>query len=214
MKNALVILAAVSVILAACGSTPAPRKSSKSSGGQLYTPIPQKSGYSYDGRSLSLPDRAAFLQKDKRWASDRLGNTASDTMGTDGCLVTASAMALKNLGFETDPGDLNKRLTEADSFTPRGWLIWSGISKVTGGKAKARFYETVNEDIINGCLRDGFYPMARFILPNGRTHWAVIIKRDARGYHMRDPLHPSRSPLLFPRGAQAFKSVRCIGMSE
>jgi len=56
--------------------------------------------------------------------------------------------------------------------------------------------------------------MARFILPNGRTHWAVILKRDARGYHMRDPLHPSRSPLLFPRGAEAFKAVRCIGMSE
>ena len=177
------------------------------------TPIPQGTRFDYDGRSLSLPDRAAFLQKDKRWSQDRLGNS-NDTMGTDGCLVTASAMALKNLGFETDPGDLNRRLTEADSFTPRGWLIWSGISKVTGGKAKARFYEDVNEDIINGCLRDGYYPMARFILPNGRTHWAVILKRDARGYHMRDPLHPSRSPLLFPRGAEAFKAVRCIGMSE
>lgn len=177
------------------------------------TPIPQVTRFDYDGRSLSLPDRAAFLQKDKRWSHDRLGNS-NDTMGTDGCLVTASAMALKNLGFETDPGDLNRRLTEADSFTPRGWLIWSGISKVTGGKAKARFYDEVNEDIINGCLRDGYYPMARFILPNGRTHWAVILKRDARGYHMRDPLHPSRSPLLFPRGAEAFKAVRCIGMSE
>jgi len=54
------------------------------------------------------------------------------------------------------PGDLNRRLTAADSFTSRGWLIWSGISKVTGGKAKARFYNEVSEDIINGCLRDGF----------------------------------------------------------
>lgn len=213
MIRALLIVAATAMLLSACGSTPAPSKSSSSSG-NLYTPIPQGSGYSYDGRSLSLPDRAAFLQKDKRWAGDRLGNTASDTMGTDGCLVTASAMALKNLGFDTDPGDLNKRLTEADSFTPRGWLIWSGISKVTGGKAKARFYTEVNEDIITGCLRDGFYPMARFILPNGRTHWAVIIKRDAQGFHMRDPLHPSRSPLLFPRGADAFKAVRCIGLDD
>lgn len=217
MTRALFIFAAAAILLSACGSTPAPsksgnHKSASSSGGNLYTPIPQGRGYSYDGRSLELPDRAAFLQKDKRWASDRLGNS-KETMGTDGCLVTASAMALKNLGFETDPGDLNKRLTEADSFTPRGWLIWSGISKVTGGKAKARFYNEVNEGVIDGCLRDGFYPMARFILPNGRTHWAVILKHDARGYYMRDPLHPSKSPLLFPRGAEAFKSVRCIGLS-
>jgi len=219
MTRVLFSLTAAVLLLSACSSTPGPSKSAGSAkgydpqGSAQMTPIPQGTRFDYDGRSLSLPDRAAFLQKDKRWSQDRLGNS-NDTMGTDGCLVTASAMALKNLGFETDPGDLNRRLTEADSFTPRGWLIWSGISKVTGGKAKARFYDDVNEDIINGCLRDGYYPMARFILPNGRTHWAVILKRDARGYHMRDPLHPSRSPLLFPRGAEAFKAVRCIGMSE
>jgi hypothetical protein len=109
---------------------------------------------------------------------------------------------------------LNKRLTAADSFTDRGWLIWSGISAVTAGKAKARFYSQVNEGIIDGCLRDGYYPLARFILPNGRTHWAVILKRDSRGYYMRDPLHPSKSPLLFPRSADAFKAVRCIGLSD
>ena len=178
------------------------------------TPIPQSARFNYDGRSLSLPDRAAFLQKDRRWASDQLGHTASDTMGTDGCLVTASAMALKNLGFETDPGDLNRRLTASDSFTSQGWLIWSGISKVTSGKAKARFHTEVSEDIISSCMRDGYYPMARFVLPNGRTHWAVILKRDAKGFHMRDPLQPSSSPLLFPRGAEAFKAVRCIGLDE
>jgi hypothetical protein len=217
MRWALLFLVFAVVVMTGCGSTSAPVKSSgggSEAGAKLYTPIPRTNNYKAQQGSLSLPDRAAFLQKDKRWANDRLGNTASDTMGTDGCLVTASAMALKNLGFQTDPGDLNKRLTAADSFTPRGWLIWSGISKITGGKAKARFYSEMNAGIIDGCLRDGFYPMARFILPNGRTHWAVILKRDARGYHMRDPLHPSRSPLLFPRGAEAFKAVRCIGLAD
>lgn len=225
MKRAVFILASAAMVLSACSSTPAPSNSASSaksyypqtsptSGPAQMTPIPQSARFDYDGRSLSLPDRAAFLQKDERWASDQLGHTASDTMGTDGCLVTASAMALNNLGFETDPGDLNKRLTEADSFTPRGWLIWSGISKVTGGKAKARFHNEVSEEIINSCMRDGYYPMARFVLPNGRTHWAVILKRDAQGYHMRDPLQPSRSPLIFPRGAEAFKAVRCIGLDE
>jgi len=213
-------------LLSGCSSTPAPIKNASiknvpinngtkasAPSGALYTPIPQASGYAHNGQSLALPDRAAFQQKDNRWGGDELGHSG-DTMASDGCLVTASAMALKNLGFDTDPGDLNTRLTQSDSFTPRGWLIWSGISKVTGGKAKARFYNEVNAGLIDGCLRDGYYPMARFVLPNGRTHWAVILKRDARGYHMRDPLQPSKNALLFPRGADAFKSVRCIGMSE
>jgi len=151
MTRVFLILAAVTLMLCAgaltgCASSPAPKTAGSTAVGYYpqnpsntrkpqMTPIPRVSGFDYDTRGLELPDRAAFLQKDKRWASDRLGNTASDTMGSDGCLVTASAMALKNLGFQTDPGDLNKRLTAADSFTPRGWLIWSGISKVTGGKA-------------------------------------------------------------------------------
>lgn len=220
MRSALYrnILAAFlpALLLSGCASSPAPQRpysADNSVQGQTYTPIAQTKPYSYGDNGLSLPDRAAFLQKDARWGGDRLGKSG-DTMASDGCLVTASAMALANLGFQTDPGDLNRRLTQADSFTERGWLIWSGISKVTAGKAKARFYSEVNEGIIDGCLRDGFYPTARFILPNGRTHWAVILRRDPRGYYMRDPLHPSKSPLLFPRSADAFKAVRCIGLAD
>ena len=185
--------------LAACSSSPKPIKPKKSVG------VPQG--------SLSLPDKTAFLQKDPSWANTRLGKS-SDTIGTDGCLVTATAMALGNLGFKTTPKDLNARLTATDSFTKQGWLIWSGIEKVTAGKANARFYNKVTDTDINSCLRDGYYPMARFYLPNGRSHWAMIVKRDARGFHMRDPLKQSKKPLIFPRDASAFKSLRCIGVGD
>lgn len=178
-------------ILAACGTTPdAPIRT----GTQSYT----------------LPDTVAFLQRDPRWAEDRLGRT-QDTMGRDGCLVTATAMVLTNLGFVMNPGELNTKLTKADSFTSNGWLVWSGIEKVTNGGATARYYNDVSEDIIRGCLRDGFYPLVRFILPNGRTHWAMVLHRDAQGFHMRDPLHASQSPLIFPGTADRFKAVRCVG---
>jgi len=106
MTRVLFSLAAAVLLLSACSSTPGPSNSAGSGKGYYpqgsgqMTPIPQGTRFDYDGRSLSLPDRAAFLQKDKRWSQDRLGNS-NDTMGTDGCLVTASAMALKNLGFET-----------------------------------------------------------------------------------------------------------------
>jgi len=121
-------------------------------------------------------------------------------------------MALANLGFQTNPSDLNARLTQSDSFTPRGWLIWDGIRKVTAGRAEAVFHDEVSEEIINSCMMNGQYPLVQFYLKNGRSHWALILRRDARGYHMRDPLRSSKSPLIFPRSSEAFKAVRCVGL--
>ncbi|WP_026942692.1 hypothetical protein [Hellea balneolensis] len=202
--------AAITVFLiigvSACGSTPLPPGAERAASSlPQMTPIPKG--------SLALPDRAAFLQKDPRWGQQRLGNT-SDSMASDGCLVTAAAMALANLGFATDPSDLNARLTSTQSFTPRGWLIWDGIRKVTEGRAQAIYHDKVSEEIIDSCMLDGQYPLVQFYLKNGRSHWAMIVKHDARGYHMRDPLRPSKSPLIFPRSSESFRAVRCIGLND
>lgn len=163
--------------------------------------------------ALVLRDSVAFSQKDPRWASDRLGKT-SDTLGSDGCLVTSAAMALSNLGFQTSPKDLNHRLTQTKSYTRNGWLIWDGIRRVTDGRAVATFYDKVDAPTIDKCLRSGDYPMVQFYLPNGRSHWAMIVKHDARGYHMRDPLRTSTKPLIFPAGVNGYRAVRCIGLAK
>jgi len=187
------------ILLSACGST---SKSVEPSAIEAVQP-----------GSLVLRDSIKYSQKDPRWATDRLGQT-SDTMGRDGCLVTAAAMALTNLGFQTNPQDLNKRLTATNSFTKRGWLIWDGISRVTDGRAKATYYDKVDAPTIDACMRRGDYPMVQFYLPNGRSHWAMIVKHDARGYHMRDPLRVSEKPLIFPAGIKGYRAVRCIGLSK
>jgi len=168
-------------------------------------------GSSTDG--LSLRDTVIYSQKDPRWASDSLGKTR-DTMGSDGCLVTATSMALTNLGFQTNPKDLNNRLTETKSYTKQGWLVWDGIRRVTGGRAVATYYDTVDAPKIDSCMRNGQYPMVQFFLPNGRSHWAMIVKHDARGYHMRDPLRVSKKPLIFPAGVKGYRALRCIGLAE
>lgn len=196
MRGLKFIGAFITIFVMACSSTPAPEKT------QPIAKVDGKSG---------LLDNVYYSQKDPRWAAHRLGKT-NDTMESDGCLVSATAMVLGNLGFETDPGDLNKRLTAVNGYTKQGWLIWGAIDKVTDNKATARYYDEVSNDIIDGCIGDGFYPLARFILPNGRSHWSVIIRRSEFGYHMRDPLHSSEKPLIFPRSVDAFKAVRCVGL--
>lgn len=171
-----------------------------------FTPLPQ----SRPQMTGFLPDRVNYSQKDPRWGQDELGNSGSN-LAKEGCVVTSVAMALGNLGYNIDPGELNRRLRETGNYTPRGWLIWKGVAEVTGGQARAQFYDTVSEPLIQSCLARGDYPLVRFYLPNGRSHWAMILGRDGQGYHMRDPLRTSNGPLIFPRDASAFKALRCVG---
>lgn len=192
------LICIAAIMLSACGSAP------------RVTEVPD-SAQSSGG--LSLRDSVAYSQKDPRWSGDRLGKT-SDTMGSDGCLVTAASMALSNLGFSTNPKDLNQRLTQTQSYTNKGWLIWDGIRRVTEGRAKATFYDKVDAPTIDACLHRGEYPMVQFYLPNGRSHWAMIVKHDERGYHMRDPLRTSEKPLIFPAGVKGYRAVRCIGLAK
>lgn len=187
------------ILLSACGSSPAVDTAA--------IPASVQSG------ALVLRDSVTYSQKDPNWASDRLGQT-SDTMGRDGCLVTSAAMALTNLGFQTNPKDLNKRLTATKSYTSRGWLIWDGIRRVTDGRAKATYYDKVDAETIDACMTRGDYPMVQFYLPNGRSHWAMIVRHDARGYHMRDPLRISEKPLIFPAGVKGYRALRCIGLAD
>ncbi|GLQ20630.1 hypothetical protein GCM10007854_15850 [Algimonas porphyrae] len=162
------------------------------------------------GVTPMLADTVIFDQTDKRWGSDPLGNSRGN-LAREGCVVTSAAMAMTNLGYSIDPGELNRRLRETGNYTPRGWLIWNGIAEVSGGQLKAEFYDTVSEPLIQSCLARGDYPLVRFFLPNGRAHWAMILGRTEQGYKMRDPLRVSRKPLIFPRDSSAFKSLRCIG---
>lgn len=185
-------LLAIAALLTGCSSGPA-------SGVNVHA-----------GPHYTLPDNSAYSQKDRRWANDRMGGSGA-SIKAEGCLVAATSMALTNLGFKINPGQLNARLKKQKGYTSSGLLIWSSIEKVSKGRAVARYHDKVNEGVINSCMRDGFYPLARFILPNGRTHWAMIVRKSARGYHMRDPLHPSNKPLIFGQGISGFQAIRCIG---
>lgn len=212
MKRVLLILSSA-LILSACGSAPKPVVSSPSAVAPEFASRLVTADEAPAAGELVLRDTVVYSQKDPRWSSDLLGQT-SDTMGSEGCLVTASAMALTNLGFQTSPKDLNQRLTQTKSYTDKGWLIWDGIRRVTDGRAVATYYDKVDAPTIDACLTRGDYPMVQFYLPNGRSHWSMIVKHDGRGYHMRDPLRISNKPLIFPAGIKGYRAVRCIGLAH
>lgn len=160
---------------------------------------------------LELADTVQFLQTDPQWARQTLGGSGESLEGY-GCLVTAAAMALTNLGFRTDPGDLTNRLKANNGFTSQGLLVWSGLEKVTGGKAKTIFYAHKDDTTIRNCLAAGYYPLVKFDLPSRRTHWAMVVKETTRGFYIRDPMVSSSIPIPLSSRARGIDAVRCIGV--
>jgi len=199
VKNS--ILGGLAVGLTACASTPAPSSSQ-------VNQIPHQTNVS----KYELVDKVQFLQTDNRWARQTLGGT-NENLEDDGCLVTAAAMALVNLGFRTDPGDLTNRLKAYNGFTRNGWLVWSGLERATAGKAKTVFYDRSDDEIVRSCLTAGYYPLVKFDLPSRRTHWAVVIKETERGFYVRDPMVSSSTPVPLKSRANGIDAVRCIGIA-
>lgn len=183
--------------MASCASTPAP-----------VSPAVQNS----QPAKYELADKVQFLQNDRRWARQTLGGT-QESLEDDGCLVTAAAMALVNLGFRTDPGDLTNRLKAYNGFTRNGWLIWSGLERATAGKAKTVFYNEADDETVRSCLTAGYYPLVKFDLPSRRTHWAVVIKETDKGFYVRDPMVSSKTPVPLKSRANGIDAVRCIGVA-
>lgn len=157
-----------------------------------------------------LPDTIIFSQKDPRWAHHAMGGSGA-SLENEGCLVTATSMALTNLGHPIDPSRLNSGLKTNKGYTGSGLLIWNAIDRVTNQQMTSRFYKDYHVSHIDQCLADGFYPLTRFRLPSGRTHWGMVLGRTDKGFRMRDPLHVSAEPLIFPNDGDGFTAVRCVG---
>jgi hypothetical protein len=179
-----------------CASTPAPVST---------TGISAQNG-------LVLPDKAQFLQNDNRWAGQTIGGSY-ETLEDDGCLVTAAAMALVNLGFYTDPGDLTNRLKAYNGFTKNGWLIWSGLERATAGKAKTMFTDKTDDATVRSCLAAGYYPLVKFDLPSRRTHWAMVVGEANKEFYVRDPMVSSQAPVPLKSRANGIDAIRCIGVA-
>ena len=162
--------------------------------------------------SVRLADGARFQQNDPRWADERLGKRGDgDTLGAAGCTVTSVAMAMTNLGHSIEPGQLNAALAAEGSFTPQGWLVWDGVSRVTKGSMRAEVHEAPSLDKVDACLALGRYPVVKFLIAGVIPHWVVLVGKHAGTYFMRDPLIDAPDPVPLTRRTPVILSVRCIG---
>lgn len=130
-----------------------------------------------------------FSQNDPRWAADPLGPT-SNTLGQEGCAVASAAMVLKSYGIDTDPGRLNKLLSQNGGYTERGWLYWEKAAETTKGQVEHLYEDLPSYQLIDTQLLKGNPLIVRVRFASGVTHFLVIIGKSGFEYLVRDPLEP------------------------
>jgi len=159
--------------------------------------------------TFMLPDEYMFRQDDVRWAGETIGETEDS--------LASVAMAASNLTqSEITPMELEARLTEADGFTSRGWLIWDKVSEATGGKVSARYYDTPDHRDINRCMAEGNYPVVKIKLYDSIIHWVAIVGTTKDQYLIRDPLvgEADDRPIALSERSNDIFGVRCISLTE
>ena len=132
---------------------------------------------------LNVP---GFRQADERWGKDPLGNTPA-SLGAEGCAVTSAAMVLASYGADTDPGRLNKLVTEANGYEGAGWLVWEKAAEVTGNIARKAYEADASYRLIDENLARRNPVIVRLRTAGGTTHFVVIAGKEGYDYLVRDP---------------------------
>ena len=127
-----------------------------------------------------------FRQADDRWRSDKLGDTPA-SLAAEGCAVASAAMVLASYGADTDPGRLNKLLTESDGYENPGRLKWEKAAEVTGNIARKAYEADASYRLIDENLRRGNPVIVRLRTQGGITHFVVIAGKEGYDFLVRDP---------------------------
>jgi len=73
-------------------------------------------------------------QQDTAWAGTPLGTSATESIGSAGCAITAVTMMLRYYGMNTDPGAFNTWLTTNGGYAYDDQLIWDAVNFYSGGR--------------------------------------------------------------------------------
>jgi len=148
-----------------------------------------------------------YNQRDKTWASDRLGKT-SETVGKVGCLISSVGMNLSYYGIEINPKKINEQLTKVEGFTSRGWLVWSKLSTITDDKVTISFPKLSHENIEKYLLQKKPV-LAKLYIKRVIPHWVLIVGEKEGEYLMLDPLRDEK-PIKFSSYGSYIYSIRVM----
>jgi hypothetical protein len=136
--------------------------------GEIMIPVPQ------------------FFQDDPGWKEDPLGATAG-TLGGQGCAVTSAAMVLKFYGMDIDPRKLNHFLSDHGGYEGEGWIRWESAAEYSPGLVEKAYEGMPSYGLIDWNLLRGNPVIVRVRLPNGITHFVVIVGKRGLDYLILNP---------------------------
>lgn len=147
-------------------------------------PLSPRGGLPFPGELvLDVPQ---FFQADPKWGHDLLGNTVG-TLGGEGCAVTSAAMVLKFYGIDSDPGRLNRFLTVHEGYEGSGWIRWEVAALFSPGIVEKAYEDLPSYGRIDWSLLKRNPVIIRLRLPDGITHFVVIVGKRGLDYLIRDP---------------------------
>ena len=152
-----------------------------------------------------------YRQDDERWGEDRLGDSRF-TMRSSGCLVSsiASAVSMES-GTEETPGALNGKFSDARVYDGEGNLQWEQLNAL--GEYRVDVYQEVSTEVIDACLSQGRYPIARVrIYALGNIHYVLIVGAQDGEYLCMDPLQ-DKIMKLSSYGNRVY-ALRCVSLSS
>jgi hypothetical protein len=128
----------------------------------------------------------AFQQNDPRWSLQLLGDTF-ETLGQAGCAVTSAAMVLADYGVDTDPERLNNYLIAHGGYVGDGLLVWEKPAELGLGQVQKAYEDLPSYALLDQNLLERNPVIVRLTLPNGRTHFVVIVGKRGWNYLVQDP---------------------------
>lgn len=154
-----------------------------------------------------------YLQRDKSWEADQIGGTG-ETLGRVGCTVCCLAMSLAHFGIHMTPGELNGWLKTHEGYSPRGWLRWESVSKLSAGEVYVDFRAPLKHETIDAALKARQPVVAKVFINDVVTHWVLIVGKEGTEYLVRDPLGSRSEPELLSRYPSGVHAIRVIKKSK
>lgn len=161
-------------------------------------------------QDFPIIETPVYLQRDRAWEADRIGGTG-ETLRRVGCTVCCLAMGLAHFGIHKTPGELNGWLKTHEGYSPRGWLRWESVSKLTDGKVYVDFRAPLSHETIDAALKARQPVLAKVFINRVVTHWVLVVGKE---YLVQDPLGGGSKPDLLSRYSSGVHAIRILKKSQ